>query len=99
MLEDVKIEYLWDGNLSVTRQRLPDAGKIGNHVYYAHGYSGQGVPLSAVLSKIVAEAINGEMTRLDVFGRIPHKTIPKSRAIQVPALYMMLLWNRFKDLL
>ena len=99
MLKDVTIDYLWSGNLSVTRHRLPDAGRIGSNVYYAHGYSGQGVPLSAVLSKILAEAISGEMERLDVFGRLPHKSVPKSRFVQLPLVYSMMLWSKLKDLL
>ncbi|MBL4667200.1 MAG: FAD-binding oxidoreductase [Sneathiella sp.] len=99
MLKDVNIEYMWSGSLSVTRHRLPDAGRIGKNVYYAHGYSGQGVTLSAVMSKILAEAISGGMERLDVFGRLPHKSVPAAKFIQFPLVYSMLLWNKLKDLL
>ncbi len=99
MLKDVKVDYFWSGELSITRKRLPDIGKLSNNVYYAQGYSGQGVPLSAIVSRILADAINGDMTRFDVFARIPHSYIPRSRLLQVPLYYTVLLWNRLKDLL
>lgn len=96
-LSDVKIDYYWSGLLAVTRNRLPDVGRIGHNLYYAHGYSGQGVPLSAVVSEILAEAICGEMQGVDVFGRLRHKNIPKNKAVQIPLYYMMLLWHKIKD--
>lgn len=96
-LSDVKIQYYWSGLLAATRNRLPDVGRIGHKIYYAHGYSGQGVPLSAVISEILAESICGEMQGLDIFGRIRHKNIPKNKAVQIPLFYMMLLWHKIKD--
>ncbi|MBL4906032.1 MAG: FAD-binding oxidoreductase [Sneathiella sp.] len=97
MLADVKVQYLWSGLLAATRQRLPDVGRKTNNIYYAHGYSGQGVPLSAIISRILAEAICGEMAGIDIFGRIPHKIIPKSKALQIPLFYLTLLWQKIKD--
>lgn len=99
MLKDAKIDYFWSGDLSITRKRLPDLGKLENNVYYAQGYSGQGVPLSAIVSRILAEAIDGDMARFDVFARIPHSYIPPNKLLQVPLYYTVLLWNRLKDLL
>ncbi|WP_025899787.1 NAD(P)/FAD-dependent oxidoreductase [Sneathiella glossodoripedis] len=99
MLDDVKVDYFWNGQVSVTRKRLPDLGRLGKYTYYAHGYSGQGVPLSAVVSRILAEAVAGDMGRLDVFERIPHSFIPKYRFAQLPIYYTILFWNRLKDLL
>ena len=99
MLADAKIDYFWSGELSVTRKRLPDLGRLSKNVYYAQGYSGQGVPLSAVVSRILADAIDGDMARFDVFARIPHSYIPRNKLLQVPLYYTVLLWNRLKDLL
>lgn len=99
MLDDVSIDYFWSGDVSVTRKRLPDVGRLGAHTYYAHGYSGQGVPLSAIVSRILAEAVNGDLTRIDVFGRIPHSIIPKYKLAQLPLYYTVLFWNRLKDML
>ena len=99
MLSDVAIDYFWSGEVSVTRKRLPDVGRLGHRTYYAHGYSGQGVPLSAIVSRILAEAVNGDLTRIDVFSRIPHSIIPKYKLVQLPLYYTVLFWNRLKDML
>ncbi|MBL4739926.1 MAG: FAD-binding oxidoreductase [Sneathiella sp.] len=99
MLEDVKIDYMWSGRFAVTSSRLPDVGRIDSNIYYAHGYSGQGVLLSAVVSDILADAIEGEMGRLDVFSRIRNKNLPQSKLVQVPLLRLALLWNKIKDAL
>ncbi|WP_169568652.1 FAD-dependent oxidoreductase [Sneathiella limimaris] len=99
MLQNVKIDYLWSGQLSITRQRLPDVGQLHKNVFYAHGYSGQGVPLSAIVSRVLAEAVDGQLSRFDVFNRIPHKKVPRSKALQVPLYHLVLLWNRIKDML
>jgi len=99
MLEDVKIDYMWDGRFAATSSRLPDVGRIESNIYYAHGYSGQGLLLSAVISDILADAIEGEMGRLDVFSKIRNKNLPQSKMIQVPLLRLALLWNKLKDAL
>jgi gamma-glutamylputrescine oxidase len=99
MLTDVKIEFLWEGLVAANARRLPDVGRIGNNVYYAHGYSGQGVCLSAVVSEILAEAICGELEHFEVFNRIPHITFPANKLVQTPLYYTMMLWQRLKDAL
>ncbi len=98
MLEDANIDYFWNGDVSVTRKRLPDIGRLSRKTYYAQGYSGQGVTLSAIVSRILAEAVSGDLERLDVFTRIPHSFVPKSRYARLPIYYTILFWNRFKDM-
>ncbi len=97
MLEDVRIDYKWEGLIAANWRKLPDVGRIGRDIYYAQGYSGQGVTLSAAISRILAEAIRGEMEKFDVFGRIPHKKIPPLPFLHRPMIYSLLLWNRIKD--
>lgn len=98
-LEDVKIEYAWGGKVAVTRHRLPDFGKIGRNIYYAHGFSGQGLPLSAIAGRIMAEAVSGEMERLDVFCRIPHRPFPGGTALRVPLLSLAMKYYQLRDAL
>lgn len=99
MLKDLKIDYFWNGMIAANPLRLPDVGRMGSNIYYVQGYSGQGVTLSAGISRVVAEAIQGEMERFDIFGKIPHKDIPLPSFLHKPAIYSMLLWHRIKDLL
>jgi len=98
-LEDVKIDYAWGGKVAVTRNFLPDVGRKGGNVYYAQGYSGQGVPLSAIVGRLLSEAIRGDASRFDVFARIPHKPFPGGTALRVPLLSIARLYYELKDAL
>tara|TARA_R110002110_G_scaffold31380_1_gene110579 strand:+ start:241 stop:1500 length:1260 start_codon:yes stop_codon:yes gene_type:complete len=97
-LEDVKIDYAWGGKVAITRNMLPDVGRRGN-IYYAQGYSGQGVPLSAIVGRVIGEAIAGDAGRFDVFARIPHKPFPGGTALRVPLLTLARLYYGLRDAL
>jgi gamma-glutamylputrescine oxidase len=97
-LAETPIDYAWGGHIAITHNRLPDAGRIGKSVYYAQGYSGQGVGLSGVFGKMMAEAIAGETSRFDIFGRIPHAPFPGGPLAR-PALTLGMLYYRVRDLL
>ena len=98
-LEDVKIDYIWGGKGAVTRNLLPDVGRMGGNIYYAQGYSGQGVPLSGIVGRLIAEAIQGDAGRFDVFARIPHKAFPGGTALRVPLLSIARLYYELRDAL
>ncbi|MDF2366505.1 FAD-binding oxidoreductase [Sneathiella sp.] len=98
-LEDVKIDYIWGGKVAVTRNLLPDVGRMDGNIYYAQGYSGQGVPLSGIAGRVIAEAIRGDAERFDVFARIPHKAFPGGTALRVPLLSIARLYYELRDAL
>ena len=50
-LADVPIEYGWGGTLAITMNRMPDFGRIGEHLWYAQGFSGHGVPTATTGSR------------------------------------------------
>ncbi|MET0483652.1 MAG: FAD-binding oxidoreductase [Aestuariivirgaceae bacterium] len=97
-LAGTPIDYAWGGHIAITHNRLPDAGRIGSSIYYAQGYSGQGVALSGVFGKMMAEAIAGEAARFDMFGRIAHAPFPGGPLAR-PALTLGMLYYRIRDLL
>lgn len=98
-LSDLKIDYIWSGKVAVTRHLLPDFGQAGNNLYYVQGYSGQGLPLSAMAAKALAEAVAGNLERFDVFARIPHKAFPGGTRFRVPLLSLVMFYQRLRDLL
>ncbi|MBO6825738.1 MAG: FAD-binding oxidoreductase [Sneathiella sp.] len=98
-LDDLEIEYFWQGKIAFTRTLLPDAGQLSKNVFYAHGYSGQGVTVSNGTSEILARAVAGQLEALDVFSRLPKKRVPSSKYIQAPAIYLASLWYRLRDIL
>ncbi len=97
-LSDVAIDFAWGGHIGITYNRLPDAGRIGSNIYYAQGYSGQGVALSGMFGKLMAEAIAGDAGRFDVFAKIPHAPFPGG-PLRRAALTIGMLYYRLRDLL
>ncbi len=97
-LADVRIDYAWGGHIGITHNRLPDAGRLGSNIYYTQGYSGQGVALSGLFGKLMAEAVAGEAERFDVFTRIKHAPFPGG-PLRRPALVLGMLYYRLRDLL
>jgi len=97
-LQDARIDYAWGGHIGITHNRLPDAGRIGANVYYTQGYSGQGVALSGLFGKLMAEAVSGEAGRFDIFTRIRHAPFPGG-PLRRPALAAGMLYYRLRDLL
>lgn len=98
-LADVAFDYVWGGEIALTRERTPHLGRLGNNVYFAQGYSGQGVALSGLAGKLLAEVVAGEAERFDLFARLPHRRFPGGRLLAGPALRLALLWYRLRDLL
>lgn len=98
-LGDVAIEYSWGGYVAITMNRAPDFGRLSKNVFYAQGFSGHGIALTALAGKVLAEAAAGTAERLDVFERIPHRRFPGGPALRTPALVLAMAWYRMRDLL
>ncbi|MBG1231987.1 NAD(P)/FAD-dependent oxidoreductase [Aestuariivirga litoralis] len=98
-LKDVKIDYAWGGFIAITSNRVPDCGRLSPTVYYAHGYSGQGVALSGLYGKLMAEAIRGQAERFDLFARIKHLPFPGGPALRTPLLVAAMAYYRIRDAL
>ncbi|MFM2045153.1 MAG: hypothetical protein RLY86_3729 [Pseudomonadota bacterium] len=98
-LRDAKIDYCWGGHVAITMNRTPHLGRIGANTYFAQGYSGHGVALTAICARVMAEAIAGQAERFDIFTRIPHAPFPGPGPLKTPALVLAMLWFRLRDLL
>ncbi len=83
-LKGVKIDYAWSGNFALSFSRVPQMGRLGTNTYYAHGYSGHGVTGSHTFGRILSEAIDGDLTRFDVFAGLKWYPFPGGRALRVP---------------
>jgi gamma-glutamylputrescine oxidase len=97
-LVDVKMQYAWGGHIGITHNRLPSMGRSDGSIYYAHGFSGQGVVLAGMLGKVLADAICGDTGKFDVFARIHHLPFPGG-VLRRPGLTLGMLYYRIKDLL
>ena len=96
-LRDARVDYVWGGNVDITRNRAPHFGRLTDNILFCHGFSGHGVALTGLAGKLAAEAIGGQAERFDVFARIPHARFPGGRAFRVPALLLATSYYRLRD--
>lgn len=97
-LKDVKIDYAWGGFIAITSNRIPDCGRLSPTVFYAHGYSGQGVSLAGMYGKLMAEAVRGTAERFDLLAKIKHLPFPGGR-LRTPLLVAAMAYYRVRDAL
>ena len=96
-LAHTRIDYGWGGTLAITLNRMPDFGRLSPHVFYAHGYSGHGVPTATMAGKLLAEVISGSAERFDVMANVPSKTFPGGTLLRFPGLVAGMLFYSLRD--
>jgi gamma-glutamylputrescine oxidase len=96
-LDDVKIEHAWGGRLAITMPRLPHFGRLAPNLYFAQGYSGQGVAIATLAGKLIAEAIVGQAARFDVYERLNVPALPGGALLRKPLLKLALTWFALRD--
>ncbi|HVY84921.1 MAG TPA: FAD-binding oxidoreductase [Caulobacterales bacterium] len=95
-LRGVAIDYAWGGLVSITLTRLPHVGRMGE-MFFAHGYSGQGVLISSLAGKLIAEAMAGTAERFDLFARIAPPEFPGGAALRSPLHVLGMLYYALRD--
>ncbi len=96
-LKDVAITHAWSGNFALTLSRVPQMGRLGPATYFAHGYSGHGVTGSHLFGRILAEAINGDLSRFDTFANLPWSPFPGGQTLRVPYSILGSWWYGLRD--
>lgn len=98
-LADARVDYLWGGNVAITRNRLPHFGRLGRNILFAQGFSGHGVALTGLAGSLLAEAVAGQAERFDTFAKIPHARFPGGPLLRMPSLVLATSWYRLRDFL
>ncbi len=96
-LEDVAVDYAWGGKVAITMNRLPAFGRLDGNILYAQGFSGQGVALTTLAGKVIAEAVAGQAERFDVFAEIPTPRFPGGPLLRWPSLVVGMLYYSLLD--
>jgi gamma-glutamylputrescine oxidase len=96
-LQGVRIDFAWGGRLAITLPRLPHLGRLASNVYFAQGYSGQGVAIATLAGKLMAEAIAGQAARFDVYAGLKIPALPGGALFRKPLLTLGLLWYALRD--
>ena len=97
MLQSVPTEYAWSGDVGITVTRLPHMGRLSPRVFFAHGYSGQGVALTSIGGKLMAEAALGNSERFDVMARVPARKFPGGPWLRKPLVAAALFAFKIAD--
>jgi len=98
-LQGVGIDYMWGGWVGITLNRFPHFGRLGRNIYFAHGYSGQGMAMAGLAGELLAEAIGGQAERFDLFARMRHRNFPGGRRLRTPLLVLATTFYRLRDML
>ena len=98
-LADARVTHAWGGFVAITVNRLPHLGQRSANCFFAHGFSGQGVALTGMAGKLIAETVAGTAERFDVFGRIDNRRFPGGPWLRTPALVLAMAYYRLRDLL
>ena len=96
-LAQTRIDYGWGGTLAITLNRMPDFGRLSQGVFYAHGYSGHGVPTATLAGKMLAEVISGSAERFDVMAGVPSPRFPGGTLLRWPGLVAGMLFYSLRD--
>jgi gamma-glutamylputrescine oxidase len=96
-LEGKRIEFAWSGNIALTVSRVPHMGRLGDNLYFSHGYSGHGVTGSHLAGRLLAEAIGGQAEGLDRFAKLTHLPFPGGKLLRVPLVRMGAWYFRAKE--
>ena len=97
-LAEVAVDYHWSGTIGITFNRMPYLGRTGGNVWFLEAFSGQGVTLTGLAGKLLAEAVAGTAERFDLLARLRHLPFPGGR-LRAPMLAAAMTWMRLRDLL
>ncbi|HJL81390.1 MAG TPA: FAD-binding oxidoreductase [Gammaproteobacteria bacterium] len=96
-LESKIIDYAWSGSVAVTVNRMPHLGRLKPNVFFAHGFSGHGIALASLAGTLIAEAIDGTVSRFDVFSKIKIPTFPGGTMLRWPGFYLGMIYSSIRD--
>ncbi|RYE58482.1 MAG: FAD-binding oxidoreductase [Rhizobiaceae bacterium] len=96
-LKGERVDFAWSGNFALSFSRVPQMGRLGNRIYFAHGYSGHGVTGSHLFGRILSEAIRGDFTRFAVFADLPWIPFPGGRLFRAQYSTLGSWWYELKD--
>jgi gamma-glutamylputrescine oxidase len=79
-LDTPQMEFIWRGQVDLTRNRLPDIGHQGD-LWYAQGFNGHGVALATLAGRAIADAIAGHGEDWELLSDLPYRPWPGGAAV------------------
>ena len=96
-LKGVGVSHVWGGALAITVTRLPHLMRVSPRVLSGAGFSGQGVALSGIAGRVMAEAVMGQEDGLASFEALPVPRFPGGRLLRAPILTLAMSWYALRD--
>jgi gamma-glutamylputrescine oxidase len=96
-LSGVKIDYVWGGSLGITPPRLPHVARIAPNILSGAGFSGQGVALSGMAGRVMADAVLGQDDGLATFEALNIPAFPGGTSLRAPILALAMTWFALRD--
>ncbi len=96
-LSGVKIDHVWGGSLGITPTRLPHVARVAPNILSGAGFSGQGVALSGMAGRVMAEAVLGQEEGLTSFEALNVPSFPGGTALRAPILTLAMTWFALRD--
>ena len=93
---DVKLDYIWDGRVAVTPDRLPRLHELAEGIYAGLGYSGRGVAMATGMGRVLAACVGGTPLGDLPVPASPLRTLPM-HALSIPVARMTVAWMQWQD--
>lgn len=92
----IPVDYVWEGRIAMTVDRLPRFHELSGGVYAGLGYSGRGIAMATAMGKLLADRATG-LAASEV-PLPPTSTTPlPMHGLMVPLSRAMVLYYRWKD--
>jgi len=93
---DIALDYIWEGRIAMTLDRLPHFHELAPGVWTGLGYSGRGIALATAMGRLLAERAMGRAPRDLPIPTTALETLPLHR-ILVPLSRALILYYRWRD--
>ncbi len=94
---DIEPEYVWEGQIGMTVDRLPRYHELAEGVHAGLGYSGRGIALATAMGRLLADRALGRITVADMpVAPTPVKRLPL-HSVLVPLSRMAIPYYRWRD--
>jgi glycine/D-amino acid oxidase-like deaminating enzyme len=95
-VDEVKLDFIWDGKVAVTTDRLPRLHELTEGVYAGLGYSGRGIAMATGMGKVLAARATGTPMAALPVPASPVRPLPM-HALSIPIARMNVAWLRWQD--